>query len=462
MVPVFDFSHPRRRTIAIRMVVTADNHLGRYYDRMFPQRLEERRAWLRRGFAAAVDFALEQEAHLFLQVGDLFDSPEPRNLERQFVAEQLARLRAAGVVSLAIGGNHDTPRGRNGQPLATPLGSLARLGGLRLLGDPATRTEDPGLRTEPSALGTRDQRTAGETPALPASPIAHHSALRTQNPEPRTSSLSPRSSVLGPIDTELLDIDGVRVAVGGLALDPTAPAGSDPLEGLEWRPEADIAVLLLHGSLEGHVYPGAPEPIARRRTVERLEGVDYLLVGHVHRFATFRWGGRTVVVPGATERMTFAEMDGRPGFVYLEAEPGRLVTLRQVAVECQPREQLVIPTSELGESPAEEVKARMEAVCRRDAMVRVSLEGPISRRCYHDLRLRELAEYGAARCFFLDLDTTGLHVEDARQPSAARGGRLSQREELARFARERWEAATSRQERDLIEEATRAILEEYR
>ncbi len=410
------------------MVVTADNHLGRHYDRMFPQRLEERRAWLRRGFAAAVDYALERRAHLFLQVGDLFDSPEPRNAERQFVAGELARLREAGVRCLGIGGNHDTPRARNGQVPATAQGSFARLGGLRLLGDPSTRAEDWGLRTE-------------------------------------RSNLSPQSSVLSPgdVDTELFDIEGIRVAVGGITPDPTAPAGSDPLEGLEWRPEADIALLLLHGSLEGHVYPGAPEPIVRRQTVEGLKGIDYLLVGHVHRFAAFQWGGKTVLVPGATERMTFAEMETLPGFVYMEAEPGRMVTLQHLPVKFQPREQLVVSTSELeAGDPAEVVKARMETVCRREAMVRVSLEGPITRQRYHDLRLREVAEYGAARSFFLDLDTTGLFVEDERQPSGARGGRLSQREELIRFARERWEAASSREDRDLIDEATRAILEEYR
>gem|GEM_PF-4358201 len=87
--------------------MTADNHLGRHYDRMFSHRLEERRAWLRAGFARAVEYALEQRAHFFLQAGDLFDIPEPRNLERQFVAEALARLRDAGVRCLAIGGNHD-------------------------------------------------------------------------------------------------------------------------------------------------------------------------------------------------------------------------------------------------------------------------------------------------------------------------------------------------------------------
>lgn len=387
--------------------MTADNHLGRHYDRMFSQRLEERRSWLRRGFARAVECALEQQAHFFLQLGDLFDTPEPRNVERQFVAEALARLRAAGVRCLGVSGNHDTPRARNGRATATPQATYARLGGLRLLGE---------------QVG----------PGRPS------------------------------VDSETFDVDGIRVAIGGMAPDLTLPAGADPLEGLDWRPEADIALLMLHGSLEGHVYPGAPEPILRRQTVEGLKGVDYLLVGHVHKYAAFRWGGKTVVVPGATEQMTFAERESRPGFAYMGLEPGGVVELRQLPVECQPRRQLEIPTSELAEGdPAEVVKARLEGVCDRGAMVRVALKGPISRQRYHALKLREVAAHGAAQSFFFDLDTTGLYVEDEQRPGMARGARLSQREELIRFARENWEAAGSSEERQLIEEALQAVLDEY-
>ncbi|HZK67207.1 MAG TPA: metallophosphoesterase, partial [Chloroflexota bacterium] len=221
---------------------------------MYPHRLEERRAWLRRGFSGAVDHAMETGAQLFLIAGDLFDSPEPRNAEREFVAEALARLRSAGVRCLAISGNHDTPRSRGSQPPATPLGSYAPLGGMRLL------------------------RGRGE------------------------------------IDTELLEIADVRVAVGGMTPDPTLPPGSDPLDGVTWDPQADLAILLLHGGLEGHIYPGASEAILRRATVEAL-GADCLLVGHVHKHAAFRWGERTVVVPGATERMTFGDLGSQPGFV---------------------------------------------------------------------------------------------------------------------------------------------------
>ena len=263
------------------------------------------------------------------------------------------------------------------------------------------------------------------------------------------------------VDTEVLEIEGVRVAVGGIAPDPTLPAGADPLEGVEWQPDADVSVLMVHGSLQGHAFPGAPEPFIQKRSVERL-GIDCLLVGHVHRYATFRWGRTAVIVPGATERMTFGEMDGRPGFVCLEVTPGEPPEITHVSVDPHPRRQVIIQSADLeAEDPAAELMARIEDACDRETLLRVSLEGPITRHRYHDLRLRDVAEFGAARCFFLDLDTTGLYVEDdLPRGVVARTGRLSPREELIRYGEEVREAAPA-EERDLVDEAMRVILGEY-
>ena len=77
----------------IRVVLTADNQLGRYYAKMSPSVLAERRKRLRQAFEQIVQFACAQQAHLFLLAGDLFDSPNPRNIERTYVADALRRLR---------------------------------------------------------------------------------------------------------------------------------------------------------------------------------------------------------------------------------------------------------------------------------------------------------------------------------------------------------------------------------
>src|SRR5918912_962990 len=116
----------------VRAVVTADNHLNRYHAKMPSARLEERRRVLRRAFRQAVDKAIALRADFFLQCGDLFDTVDPRNAERSFVASCLADLRAAGVVALAVGGNHDSPRQTTEQGGFHAADLYARLGGLRL------------------------------------------------------------------------------------------------------------------------------------------------------------------------------------------------------------------------------------------------------------------------------------------------------------------------------------------
>ena len=50
----------------IRLICTADNHLGRYYGKMNAKQLAERRARLRQAFAQVVDLAISKRAHLFL------------------------------------------------------------------------------------------------------------------------------------------------------------------------------------------------------------------------------------------------------------------------------------------------------------------------------------------------------------------------------------------------------------
>ena len=81
----------------VTAVICSDCHLGQYYGRLRPERLEKRRRALQNAFANLVDVALERKAALFLIAGDLFDRPDPRNADRLFVARQFGLKAGAPV-----------------------------------------------------------------------------------------------------------------------------------------------------------------------------------------------------------------------------------------------------------------------------------------------------------------------------------------------------------------------------
>src|SRR5256714_10765646 len=114
----------------VRVVLTADNHLSAYSPKLSPAKLAERRRRLGMAFKQTVDTAIEHRAHLFIQAGDLFDSVDPRNREREFVAEQLMRLQSAGIRTFGVSGNHDTPRQRTEQGGFAPESIYHQLGGM--------------------------------------------------------------------------------------------------------------------------------------------------------------------------------------------------------------------------------------------------------------------------------------------------------------------------------------------
>src|SRR5712691_11986952 len=98
----------------ITIVLTTDNHLG---STTFGQQLsptlpawkrEKHQQRLRHAFQQATDFAIGQGVDLFVQAGDLFDTANPDEQDRSFVAERLAQLRHAGIRTVAVGGIHDT------------------------------------------------------------------------------------------------------------------------------------------------------------------------------------------------------------------------------------------------------------------------------------------------------------------------------------------------------------------
>ncbi|HEX9074792.1 MAG TPA: DNA repair exonuclease [Anaerolineae bacterium] len=382
----------------IRIVCTSDNHLGRYYAKMNFKQLNERRQILRQAFEQVVNFAIRQQAHLFLHCGDLFDRESPPPAELTFVAQQFQKLREANIRILAISGNHDMPMASDG---ATPV-----------------RIYD----------------------ALRA---VHVFSKRTQ------------------IEFDYFEIQGTRVAVGGLAPDPRLEPRADPLQGVEYTaPEADVALLLLHGGYEGNIPPDFVDPILPKSRVANLKGIDYLFLGDIHRTHKAVVDHATVIIPGATERMGFGELGEKPGFYYAELEGKQAVKLLHKEIDPQPMRREVIRTTNIPpEEPTEYVFDQLRQWSERDQMMQLKIEGPLTREVYHHLRFFDIWLLGNELNFFFDLDRAAVTLKGEERGGNGGGAEIiSTRREIERVAAE-LAAEREGDERALIEEARELVLQ---
>jgi DNA repair protein SbcD/Mre11 len=424
-----------RDTNTVRIIVTADNHLSASMPKLSPTRLTERRKRLGLAFKQAVNAAIERNVDLFIQAGDLFDSIDPRNKERDFVAEQLQRLQTAGVRPFGISGNHDTPRQRTEQGGLAPQSIYASLGGMHFFDS---------------------------------------------------------SDFVQPV---LVEAGGMQVAIAGLSYHPHVPPGGDPLDQVHINdPEgilahADQGILVLHSAIEGHAFPGPMEIFARRDSLLKLEGFQLILAGHIHTYNHFSVGDKDVVMCGATELMEFGQHDDedKVGFVYLELTRNGLQHAEHIPIQPQPRhsvslkttelwlrnvaneklldkrEETILPPQEISEfSVTETIWQKLEPYCTEDTMVRLILEGPLTREQYHELDLRTLWLQGQQRAFFFEIDENHLFLtNDLLQENIERGDRIAPREMLEAVIMEWMEQTEAPAERLLLSKTRQRVLDRY-
>jgi len=390
-----------------RLVFAADSHLNKRYARMSPDQLGIRRGYLRSALQQTLDYAISADADLYVHGGDLFDSPNPRSSELTWTAEQLQRLRDAGVHVLLIGGNHDVPKTRHHG----------------------------------------------------AAPQALFEAVR----------LAHVFDDAGGVEWRTFDLGGTRLAVGGLPPDHRLGADDEPLDALADLaviPEADLTLLVTHYAVEGLLPPSPSEATIRREALGKLSGrVDIVLAGHLHEGHDFDVGGVRVVFPGPTERLTFGELDARPGFVVLDIEGRRpcRVGVKHVRVEPQPMVRESVAAASLPPAdPTGHLLSLVQRMSRSDQITQLRLHGRLRRETYQALRFLDVWQLGNDLNFYFDLDRHGLTVE---APEAATVGaaheRISPRSEIARVAESMSAAAGDGAERAVIEEAKDLALERY-
>jgi len=383
----------------ITIVLTTDNHLG---STTFGQQLsptlpawkrEKHQQRLRHAFQQATDFAIGQGVDLFVQAGDLFDSANPGERDRSFVAARLAQLRQAGIRTFAVGGIHDTPAQRysttsealEDASMPAPQISYARLGALHYF------APDTGLELEPVMIKVRNVLVG----------ICGLGVLAGQEGNPLT-----RFSVQSDIE------------------------------------RAAIAFLILHAPIEGLSQPDTHAQVSRS-SIENQSTFRYILAGYHHNHRHLRIGQCDVIVAGATQHSDFQHLERaegqeepkEPGFVFLGLASDGIRWCEHISVDALKLQRLVIHTSELwpndagaaattqGDAinlaPTETILERLGLFCSQDTMVQLRLEGQLTRSQYHQLDLNQLRRYGEEHCFALVIDDSGLDILPAVFPSTS-------------------------------------------
>ena len=388
----------------IRIVFTADNHLNRYYAKMTREQLRARRKHIREAFRATVDFAITQRAHFYLHGGDLFDNPDPNPLELAYVAREFKRLQDHNVRVLAISGNHDMPRYLGES--ATPIRIYQELNALRVFGKRAEA------------------------------------------------------------EFETYEIDGTRIAIGGVAPDPRLAADADPLKDVKIAaPDADVKILLLHGGVEDAVPPGFEDALYKKSTLASLKQIDYFLVGDIHNTNKLNVEHATVLIPGATERLTFGELKNEPGFYYLELDGKTPRKLTRKLLEPQPMRRHEILCGNLpADDPTTYIFEEIRAVSHEAQMLQLRMAGILDREAYHKLKFFDIWRLGSELNFYFDLDKSQVEIRARNADDFGNivpDERVDVERELERVADELFDTAQDDDARVMIQEAHAQVLNMY-
>jgi len=419
---------PVRSDDCITVVLTADNHLGYTAFGQPAQKREEQQQRLRRAFQQATDFAIGQRVDLFVQAGDLFDTPAPHELDRSFVAARLSQLHHVGIRVFALGGTHDTP--------------------------------------------TEAHTWSGETTPAPHISYAHVGVM---------DYFAPNAVELEPV---LVTIRGLRVGICGLGV--LAGQEGNPLTRMRVQDDierADLSLLVLHAPIES-LSSGTSLLDSRaqvsRSSIEQQSTFRTILAGYQHSYRHLRIGHSDVVVAGATQHIDFSNLAEEPGFVFLGLTPDGVRWCEHIAADSLALERLVIHADELwsgdttaddvhesGQSgefgPTETILEQLRPLCNEQTMVQVRLEGALTRSQYHQLDLNQIRRYGAEHCFSLAIDDSGLTIVPEQEAGAvsavgAADERLSPREELIALADEWTAAAHDSQEKKALQVTKEELL----
>jgi DNA repair exonuclease SbcCD nuclease subunit len=367
--------------LPVKAVITGDNHLNLYNQRL-GSRLSERRRRLGQAWRETVDYALDHEADLYINTGDLFDQISPRNPPRASVVEAFRELKDAGVESFIIAGNHEAP------------------GSIRDGASPHTVIREAGLAT---VFENRKD-----------------------------------------FEHRIVDVRGTRVSIAGMSYDRNLPAGEDPLADKTVPAGGDVNIAMLHYSVERIAPPIWEEPVIKVESLQRNSHIHLYAMGHIHAYIDTRVGDSRILYPGATEHYNFGECGKQTGFCYAELSPGE-IQVEFIQTEAQPMSQVKLHTSTMDpDDPTETILQEIDAASNHDGLLQLVLEGETPFEHYAMIDFPLVFDRGSRQNFYFEYVDHIRPVVQGVEFTPTEG--LNPRRELEAVAKKFREGAAEREQ----------------
>ena len=308
---------------AVKALHTSDWHVGRTMRGR--SRADEHRAVLAEIVAQAADHAVD----LVLVPGDLFDVATPTPESEQIVYRALLDLAQVAPV-VVVSGNHDNPKRFEALQPLLDLGRVTAVSSIRPAGAGGTLDfEDLGTRVVP--IPWTSQRAI----------VSADDLIGKDRDDNAMAYIDRMRRVIAAL-TDDLTTDTVNLVLAHLMMhvDASMTAGSER-----------VAHTVFEYSLPAQVFPGS---------------LTYVALGHLHRPQRIP-AAAPIRYAGSPLQLDFGEAGEQKSSMLIEAEPGRPVTMTELALTAGTR--LVVLRGTLGE-----VIAQADAV--GEAHVRVILEEP--------------------------------------------------------------------------------------
>jgi exonuclease SbcD len=319
----------------IKLLHFADLHLGvENYGRIDPATgLSTRLMDFLRVYDQVVDYALENAVGLVVFAGDAYKTRDPNpTYEREF-ARRIQRLSAAGIPTVLVAGNHDTPSalGR-----ATTVEIFATL-----------EVENVHVVKKPEAIAIETRDGPVQVVALP---WITRSALLARD-EYKNKNLEEINQLILEKVSNIFEGDDGLIS----QLDRTVPT-----------------ILAAHATVQGAVYGSERSVMLGQEVIlppslAKNPAFDYVALGHIHKHQVLN-EQPPVIYSGSIERIDFGEEREDKGFVVAEVERGR-ATWQFVKTDARPF--VTVEVDAQSDDPTAEI---LEAIATRNienAVVRI-------------------------------------------------------------------------------------------